>query len=241
MPNEKAMIASPNQSDRERRSIRPSGRRRQEDRSTETRRRLIDAAIHVLHHEGFANLTVKKVAEQAGLSTGAMQHHFSSRDDLVIELFNDLMPVMDISFSRLAAERLAPKRRMERLIDMLASIYGKPGYTGLYDIAFGSRCDEKIWPRISGFQKRTIAYLHEGFIELFDDLQVSESDAQRLLPFIVATLRGGAFLSLFGQSSLHAFSLDAIKQVATNEIGRIQRERRRPLSQSRVLTSADSH
>jgi hypothetical protein len=50
-------------------SLRP--RLKQDEKSAETRRRLLDAAILCLVERGYANTTGSEIAERAGLSRGA--------------------------------------------------------------------------------------------------------------------------------------------------------------------------
>ncbi|MFI9204847.1 TetR/AcrR family transcriptional regulator [Streptomyces sp. NPDC053048] len=53
-----------------------------QDRSRVTRQRLLEAAITCLAEYGWAGSTVAVVAERAGVSRGAAQHHFPTREDL---------------------------------------------------------------------------------------------------------------------------------------------------------------
>ena len=55
----------------------------QQDRSRITRQALLDATIESLADDGWAGTTVVGVAARAGVSRGAAQHHFATRDDLV--------------------------------------------------------------------------------------------------------------------------------------------------------------
>jgi AcrR family transcriptional regulator len=54
----------------------------QQDRSRATRARLLEAAIACLAELGWAASTVAVVAERAGVSRGAAQHHFPTREAL---------------------------------------------------------------------------------------------------------------------------------------------------------------
>ena len=54
----------------------------QQDRSRATRARLLESAITCLAERGWAPSTVAVVAEHAGVSRGAAQHHFPTREDL---------------------------------------------------------------------------------------------------------------------------------------------------------------
>jgi AcrR family transcriptional regulator len=59
-----------------------TSREPQQDRSRATRARLLEAAIASLAEWGYQASTVAVVAERAGVSRGAAQHHFPTRDDL---------------------------------------------------------------------------------------------------------------------------------------------------------------
>ncbi|MGW0042792.1 TetR/AcrR family transcriptional regulator [Rhodococcus sp. NPDC003348] len=55
----------------------------QQDRSRMTRQRLLEATIDCLAEQGWAATTVGVVASRAGVSRGAAQHHFPTREDLI--------------------------------------------------------------------------------------------------------------------------------------------------------------
>ncbi len=59
-------------------------RRNQQQRRDHTIAALIDSTIATIYEVGYANATVAKIAERAGLSTGAMFRYFATREDLVV-------------------------------------------------------------------------------------------------------------------------------------------------------------
>ncbi len=63
-------------------SARPT-RRTQGERSAETQRRLIEATIEALHRRGYARITTAEIAERAGVSRGALMHHYDTKEELV--------------------------------------------------------------------------------------------------------------------------------------------------------------
>ena len=56
----------------------------QEERSAETRRRLLEAAIACLNERGYTGTTTTEIAGRAGVSRGAQVHHFRHKEELVI-------------------------------------------------------------------------------------------------------------------------------------------------------------
>ncbi|EFV92631.1 transcriptional regulator, TetR family protein [Dietzia cinnamea P4] len=61
----------------------PEQRTPKQDRSRLTRERLLGASIDLLATQGWAATTVGAVAAAAGVSRGAAQHHFPTREDLI--------------------------------------------------------------------------------------------------------------------------------------------------------------
>ena len=63
----------------------------QQDRSRATRLRLLQSAVECLATHGYAASTVSVVAAHAGVSRGATQHHFPTRDDLFTAAVDHVM------------------------------------------------------------------------------------------------------------------------------------------------------
>ena len=64
--------------------------RTQAERSDATRRKVMDAALQVLRERGYAGFRTEAVAIAAGVSRGAMLHHFPKKRDLIISAYEYL-------------------------------------------------------------------------------------------------------------------------------------------------------
>lgn len=65
--------------------------RTQEERTAATRARLIEATLDLLLSKGYAGTTAVDIAARAGLTRGALAHHFASKDELVVVAFDKLL------------------------------------------------------------------------------------------------------------------------------------------------------
>jgi AcrR family transcriptional regulator len=63
--------------------VSPESGKWQQRKAAETRVRILDAAIDCLVEKGYARLSTNDVAQRAGVSRGAMHHHFANRMALV--------------------------------------------------------------------------------------------------------------------------------------------------------------
>src|SRR4030081_1294747 len=59
-------------------------RRTQAERSETTRKQLLDAAVKLVRAKGFGGLRTVEVSELAGVSRGALLHHFKNKHALVV-------------------------------------------------------------------------------------------------------------------------------------------------------------
>ncbi|MGE4326707.1 MAG: TetR/AcrR family transcriptional regulator [Pseudodonghicola sp.] len=64
---------------------------RQDQRSEATRKRICKATIACLDRHGYAETSFARVQEQAGLSRGAITHHFPSKESLVAATAMELL------------------------------------------------------------------------------------------------------------------------------------------------------
>lgn len=55
------------------------------------RKQLIDATYVVLHRDGIDDLTLKKIAEEAGVATSIITHYFGTKEALIAATMSDLV------------------------------------------------------------------------------------------------------------------------------------------------------
>lgn len=65
-------------------------KRWQQQKSAETRTRILDATVDCLVEKGYAGLSTNEVTVRAGISRGAMHHHFQSRLALVADVIEHI-------------------------------------------------------------------------------------------------------------------------------------------------------
>ena len=119
-------------------------RRTQDERTAETRARVLDAAIECLIDEGYPGTTTKRIAERTGVSRGAQQHHFPKRHDLVIQAVTHLAN-RRLAELRADAQRLAnTEDRVERLLDLLQQSFSGPIFFASLELWVASRTDPAL-------------------------------------------------------------------------------------------------
>ena len=133
--SETAEIAAPNA---------PRVRRTQDERTAETRARVLDAAIECLVDEGFAGTTTKRIAGRTGSSRGAQQHHFPKRHDLVIQAMTHLANRRLAELRADAQQLTNVEDRVERLLDLLQASFAGPFFFASLELWVAARTDPAL-------------------------------------------------------------------------------------------------
>ena len=114
-------------------------RRTQEERSTTTQRKILDATLQCLTTVGYAGTTTTIVAEHAKVSRGAQLHHFPTRSVLigaaVQHLFDNLRQAYERAFARLPPD----VARVGAAIDLLWKISQDPRLTAVLELHVAAR------------------------------------------------------------------------------------------------------
>ncbi|WP_421692710.1 transcriptional regulator BetI [Aestuariivirga sp.] len=81
------------------------------------RRQLVEAAVAVIHEQGFAQATVARIARHAGVSAGMVHHYFEDKDELLFATMRHLLA--DLRADAVARLALAesPRQRICAIID----------------------------------------------------------------------------------------------------------------------------
>lgn len=215
---------------RSRRSLRT-----QEERSARTRRLLIQAAVHVTREFGYSNLTIAKVAERAGLTNGAMQHHFPSREELVIAVIDAVYPVLEIPFGDFGSQGRTIQERVGAFIDLLWQIYSRPEYLVIWDIAFGTRGDAHLNARLNAYQRDISLRIRKQLAAAFADVGLTSRGADQIFSTVISCLRGFALQSVFGVDQQRS-DLEYVKEIVCEGIERYAaRSRQDKRAMSRFL------
>jgi AcrR family transcriptional regulator len=85
-------------------------------------RRIVDAAVELFSRKGFDGTSVQEVVDAARVTKGAMYHYFRSKDDLLYEIYHELITEQLAGLDRIRAGRLPPPQTLHAIIvDLVVS------------------------------------------------------------------------------------------------------------------------
>ncbi|MER0245634.1 TetR/AcrR family transcriptional regulator [Streptomyces sp. HSW2009] len=152
-------------------TTRPALRDPKQDRSRATRQRLLEAAICCLAEHGWAGSTVAVVAERAGVSRGAAQHHFPTREDLFTAAVEQVAEERTAALrSLLPAAADPPERdgpeRTHAVVDALISLYTGPLFRAALQLWVAASNEPQLGSRVQALEARIGRETHRMAIEL---------------------------------------------------------------------------
>ncbi|GAB3725593.1 TetR family transcriptional regulator [Amycolatopsis oliviviridis] len=156
----------------------------QQERSRTTRRRLVEAAVGTIGELGWNGTTVAVIAERAGVSRGAAQHHFPTREDLVAAAVEHVGEIQIVELRARAAELPSGRSRIERAVDMVLNLYSGPMFRAALHLWVAASTDEALRATLVPLEARVGREAHRVTVEL---LGVDESH-QGVRELVQATL-----------------------------------------------------
>lgn len=169
-------------------------------RSAVTRAQILDAGMQVMRARSFRAASMFEVAKAAGVTPGALQHHFGSKAELMMNLLERAIGSIPDRDGRSAWPKPADSlsRRASGFVRALwAYSYEPPRFLVAWGIYFGSVGDPEALKRVVAMRARLRVTLHRHFIRTFPEL----AGAPRLEAFIdlvLSSLRGIGVVRLFG-------------------------------------------
>ena len=106
-----------------------------------TRARILDAAVSCLIELGYARTTTLVVQERAGVSRGALLHHFPTRADLLAETVAHLFALQLAERSNL---QLRPGKRIEQGVRLLWAIMTSTLSIAIQELWTAARTDAEL-------------------------------------------------------------------------------------------------
>lgn len=85
-------------------------------KSEETRQRILNAALKLFHDRGFEGATMRDVAEEAGVATGAAYYYFPSKDAIVMEFYRRSSAEMQLKIETALENAASLEEHLDKLI-----------------------------------------------------------------------------------------------------------------------------
>lgn len=105
--------------------------------SDATRRQILDAARACFSAQGYAATTTRMIAEAAGLTAGAVHHHFGRKQDLMLAVHEDVSSRSSVRIRERTAGAATAREMVEGVLDVIVDFMAEePGVTSFEITAY---------------------------------------------------------------------------------------------------------
>jgi len=165
-------------------------RRTQAERSETTRKLLLDAATKLIRKNGFGGLRTMEVARLAGVSRGALLHHFPSKHDLVVEV---LAYVNEMTFAQSTRRARLARSSKDPIADIIEDakdyFFGDPFFIGLA-IAMSDESTRRLRRETSHLTRQTRFSIEAAWLDTLMSSGIPKQLASDILALTLSVVRG---------------------------------------------------
>ena len=178
------------------RARRPAGAKAQQAEAT--RDHLIDTTIGLLRDRSYHGATVFEVAKAAGVTPGALQHHFGSKAELMMQATAAILRASGADGVAWPAPDGPLSERCTGLVTALwQRCYEPPRFLAAWAVYFGSAGEPGLRSQIAQQRAALGQALQQRFVQVLPEL-AGRPDAPALVQLVLSSLRGLGVVRLFG-------------------------------------------
>ena len=171
---------------------------------SDTKEKLINSAITLMHGRSYGNVGVQELCDQAGVKKGSFYHFFPSKRDLTLAALDKECEVRRREMlSKAFSKELPPLRRIERYLEMSyqaqRAYWEETGYVrgcpfGNLALELGTQ-DDVIRTRIAEILAESTHYIEETLKDAVAQGEIPEIDVTENAQAILAYLEGMILLA----------------------------------------------
>lgn len=175
----------------------PPRRRTQAERSDEMQQRLVEAAATVLRKKGYAGLRTDEVARAAKVSRGALQHHYPSKDSLVVATAEHLLRASLTRGQNRAASAVAAADPIDAIIADGTEFFLGPDFGVVLDLVLAGSKSRGLRDQIYAHARESRLGVEEAWLGLLVEHGVPRAKAEKVLWLTISLIRGLAVRALW--------------------------------------------
>jgi AcrR family transcriptional regulator len=158
---------------------------------------LLDAAVDCLVELGFTGTTTTEVTRRAGVSLGAMLHHFPTKADLLAAAVGHVMQRRQDEFRKAMTDIAPSAHRIDAAIDLMWEAFRGPTFHAWLELWVAARTDPELAEAVRVMEDEYDRASREILGELFPLDEYADSAQLELgMRFAVALMDGVALRGL---------------------------------------------
>ncbi len=162
---------------------------KQKLKSEATKAKILEAARHELASKGYAGFRISNIATLAGVSKGALTHHFESKEHLIKQVIEGIYVIeTKESFERLT--QFSDGNILNHLIDDLCHYYLGDSFKISISLLGLEEYEPELHRDIAKITREFRLIIEGKWLEKLKEFGLSEQDAKTILSLSQTVLRG---------------------------------------------------
>lgn len=174
------------------RAPRKAPRRTHAERTAETRERIMGAVVASVSEVGFHRTTASEIARRAGVTWGAVQHHFGAKEGILAAVLEDSFERFAQRLADIDVEGTSLDRRVELFIDRAWEHFESPHFRSTFEIL-----QHHAGESPNGWQAEMLTAWNRIWSAIFDDTHLSRRRRVTLQHYTISCLAGLAAVLRF--------------------------------------------
>lgn len=166
-------------------------RRSQQQRRTETSAKLRKATIELIAEQGYVNTTTMEIAERAGVSRGALMHHYPAKIDLISDSACEVWSEAIVQVRQLAQALSRGQLDIETFVEgVWDRVFPRSAVIMTLDLVSAARSDENLQNRISPPLQELFETYDQIAIQAFAETGLSTEQGRVIVSLTTCMIRG---------------------------------------------------
>jgi len=175
----------------------------QELKSERMRQRLVNATLDVLMELGYPNTSTSEIVRRAGVSRGALSHHFKCKADLIAAASEHMLKEATQEIEELASKLMSTDITLNAFLDRLWEMFsGRLFYITLEYVA-AARTDGELQAKLVPVVKKFHASLDTIWHRFFRQTKLTDTQVEMVLNMTLCLLRGMGVQTILRQDPLY--------------------------------------
>lgn len=171
-----------------------------QDRSRLTRQRILEAAVESLATRGWEASSVSVIAADAGTSRGALQHHFPTRENLIIAALDYVFEQQSARLVGATVPDVGGSQRVAHVLRTIVDLYVSAFFKAALQVWTAAAADPALRAAIVPLERKFGSGVHAMTVRLLgvDD---SDPDVRTLIQATLDMARGLALADVLTDDS----------------------------------------
>ena len=157
-----------------------------------TAAKVVQSAIDCILSQGFYRASTNAIAREAGVTWGVIQHHFGTREKLMLAVVEHAVQQMDEQFGQVVIEGATLEERVEQMADLIFSFYRNPNFLAYTQVVMNLGQDPRTANKTLKALTDVSARMGSHLPRLRDQVLGDHSHLDDEFRFAFETLRGVA-------------------------------------------------